>query len=177
MFESRLSRLSKREFGAPLLFAFPNISFCMFERLRKLVLNSPAARDRVSCVSVRRSLSPECNCEISLETAFAPVSANVLRFISEGSWARLLILSKNSPMRVPTVAPLGISTFSRRFKISDFDFENENDEDAFCNCRSRNWSNALVMPPIRTPKPLVLEIVKTSALATVISSIEASRLA
>ena len=69
-------------------------------------------------------------------------------------------------MRVPTVAPLGISTFSRRFKISDFDFENENDEDAFCNCRSRNWSNALVMPHIRTPKPLVLEIVKTSALAT-----------
>ena len=175
MFESRLSRLSKREFGAPLLLAFPNISFCIFERFFRLVFNSPAARDRVSCVSFRRSLSPKCKFDISLDTAFAPVSANVLRFISEGSWARLLIPLKNSPIRVLTVALLGNSTSSRRFKISDFDLENENDEDAFCNCKSKNWSNALVMPPIRTPKPLVFEIVKISELAKLISSIEASR--
>ena len=140
-----------------------------------MLLNSPAANSRVPWATVRKSLRPACKLVISLDTPLAPDKASALKFTSEGSCARSFKLSKNSPIRVPTVALCGIKTLSRRLRTSDFDFENENEDDEFCNCKSKNWSNALVMPPMRTPKPLELDRERTLALAALTSSIEASR--
>ena len=140
-----------------------------------MLLNSPAANSRVPRATVRKSLRPECRLVISRDTPSAPDSAKALKLTFEGSCVRSFKLSKNSPIRVPTVALCGIKVLSRRLRTSDFDFANENEDDEFCNCKSKNWSNALVMPPMRTPKPLVLDKYRTSELAALTSSIEASR--
>ena len=103
-----------------------------------MLLNSPAANLSVPWATVRKSVRPECKPVISLDTPLAPDKAKALKVTSEGSCARVFRLSKNSPIRVPTVALCGIKTSSRRLRTSDFDFENENEDEEFCNCKSKN---------------------------------------